>query len=190
MIADFLKAPLSRLVIFLCVTTLLACPGALMLWMTERDQFDKFNSFQLVVLSVGLVLPFIVFNSAVVAWSFSLHRWINRAVRHKKVLRHREAVVAASSVFAGAIGAMVPAYAPILAHLLGYAHGHQELALVALRSEALPLVFLLLIDPSNYWRGVDEQADDDDQTARKLDIAVELHVHREKKQSTAQAPEK
>ncbi len=177
MFTEFLKAPLSRLVIFLCVVTLLACPGALVIWMMEPDQFHALNSFQLVVLSVALVMPFILLNSVVVACAFSLHRAFNRRIRHRNVRPPREAVVAAGVVFAGAIGAVVPAYAPILAHVFGFASTVPEMTVVALKFEILPLVVLLLVNPTNYWQGIDEEAAAKP-APKKLDMAVELHMHR------------
>jgi membrane protein implicated in regulation of membrane protease activity len=128
MFSELLKAPVSRLVIFLCVVTLLACPGALIIWMMDPSEFKTFNAFQLVVLSVALIMPFIILNAVVVCVAFALHRWIHRMVRYKPVSRPREAVVAAASVFAGAVGTAIPAYAPIIAHLFGRAKTPSEMA--------------------------------------------------------------
>ena len=47
---------------------------------------------------------------------------------------------------AGAIGAVVPAYAPILAYILGDAHSLRQMTLIALGSEAIPVLALLAID--------------------------------------------
>src|SRR5258706_12646143 len=117
MFAELLRAPLSRLVMFLCVISLCACPGALVIWLKDPTQFKAFNSFQLILLSIALILPLILFNACIVSWSFGIHRWANRCFRHRHIRRPREAVVAAASVFAGAIGSVIPAYAPILAYV-------------------------------------------------------------------------
>ena len=185
MIPDLLKAPLSRLVIFLCVLTLLACPGALVIWMLTPDQFKALNSFHLVVLSVALVMPFIIFNIVVVCWSFPLHRWITRKRRNRVVPRPREAVVAAASVFAGAVAAIIPAYSPILAHVFGMAAGTRDMARIAIESEIVPFVLLLLIDPTNYWQGIDGGTVSSSDPQKKVQVSVELHIHRQRTSDNA-----
>jgi Mg2+ and Co2+ transporter CorA len=152
---DLLKAPISRLAIFICVLTLVSCPGTLTIWITRRVEFKTLSPFHLVVMSVAFVLPFIVANAVVVCIAFPLHRWIRRLRRRSSKPAPREAVVAAAAIFAGAIGAVVPAYAPVLAYIIGDVHSLRQMTLVALESQGIPVLALLLIDPSNYWQGID-----------------------------------
>jgi hypothetical protein len=178
MLTELLKAPVSRLVISLCVLTLLACPGALAIWMMQPEQFKTFNPFQLIVLSVGLILPFVVVNSIAVAVAFPLHRWFAKYVRNRNVRPPREGVLATGVVFAGAIGAIIPAYAPILAHILGHALTIGEMAIIAVRSEVVPFLLLILLNPYNHWKGIDDHATKADDAPKPLAVAVNLHVHR------------
>ena len=180
MLPDLLKAPLSRLVIFLCVLTLLACPGALIIWIMNPEQFKILNSFHMIVLSIALIMPFIMMNAVTVCLAFPLHRWIARRRRNKLTPRPREAVVAAAAIFAGAIGAIVPAYAPILARVFGWATTIREMSALALTCEAVPLVALLLINPTNYWQGIDDARGDAGREVKPMDIAVQVHVHRDR----------
>ena len=119
--------------------------------MMNPEQFKILNSFHVIVLSIALVMPFIMMNAVTVCWAFPLHRWIARRRRNKLMPRPREAVVAAAAVFAGAIGAIVPACAPILARVFGWATTIREMTALALTCEALPLVSLLLINPTNLY---------------------------------------
>jgi hypothetical protein len=74
----------------------------------------------------------------------------------------------------------VPAYGTLMARMLEYANSNMELTRVAIEAELIPLVCLLLINPMNYWKGIDEAVDKVDGAGKASQMAVTLHVYRER----------